>query len=93
MRQEVIRGLIKQYLKLEDTNPNKEELKKALKHELSVIIKESEDNISDYLLDGWINNELRLEIEEKHAIDISDTFEGVDFEPIKIPTLNLKRDA
>lgn len=93
MRQEVIRGLIKEYLKLEDTNPNKTELKKALKYELSLLIKEDENNITDYLLDGWINNELRTELEEKYQIDVSDTFEGINPEPIKIPTLNLKRDA
>ena len=67
-RTKVIRDLIKEYLKLEDSNPNKKELKSALKYELSLIIKESEDNISDHLLDGWINNELRTELEESFGL-------------------------
>ena len=67
-RTKVIRDLIREYLKLEDKHPNKEELKKALKYELSLIIKEPEDNISDYLLDGWINNELRTELEESFGL-------------------------
>jgi CRISPR/Cas system-associated protein Cas10 (large subunit of type III CRISPR-Cas system) len=93
MRKQVIRDLIKEYLKLEDDNLNKKELKAALKYELSLIIKEDENNITDYLLDGWINNELRTELEEKYQIDIEDTFEGINPQPINIPTLNLKKDA
>ena len=65
-RVKVIRDLIKEYLKLRDTNPNKKELKKALVYELSIRINQSEENISDYLLDGWINDELRIELEENN---------------------------
>jgi isopropylmalate/homocitrate/citramalate synthase len=67
-RTKIIRELIKEYLKLEDTNLNKNELKKALKYELSLIIKEEEENISDYLLEGWMNNELRTELEESFGL-------------------------
>jgi hypothetical protein len=66
-RVKVIRDLIKEYLKLGDTNPNKKELKKALVYELSIRINQSEENISDYLLDGWINDELRIELEENNV--------------------------
>lgn len=65
-RVKVIRDLIKEYLKLRDTNPNKKELKKALVYELSIRINQPEENISDYLLDGWINDELRIELEENN---------------------------
>lgn len=91
-RNKAIRELIKEYLKLEDTHPNKKELKKALKGEIAQGI-EDETDISDFLLDGWINNELRLELEENLQNEVEKTFEGINPEPINIPTLNLKRDA
>lgn len=76
-RTKIIRDLIKEYLKLEDSNPNKKELKSALKYELSLIIKESEENISDYLLEGWINNELRTELEESLGLHQQPTEEYI----------------
>ena len=64
MRQTAIRGLIKAYRDPKTTESTKEELKKALKHELSLITSEQEEMISDYLLNDWMDNEIRTELEE-----------------------------
>ena len=71
-RKETIRELVKEYLKLEDTHPNKKELKSSLISELAVNYNCDEDKVSDYLLDGWINNELKVELEEQYGLNQED---------------------
>ena len=71
-RRETIRELVKEYLKLEDTHPNKKELKSLLISELALNYHCDEDKVSDYLLDGWINNELKVELEEQYGLNQED---------------------
>ena len=71
-RKETIRELVKEYLKLEDNHPNKKELKSSLISELAVNYNCDEDKVSDYLLDGWINNELKVELEEQYGLNQED---------------------
>ena len=68
-RKETIRELVKEYLKLEDNHPNKKELKSLLISELALNYHCDEDKVSDYLLDGWINNELKVELEEQYGLN------------------------
>ncbi len=65
MRKNAIIGLIKAYRDLKTSEETKKELKKALKYELSLIIHEPEDKITDYLLNDWMDNEMRTELEEQ----------------------------
>ena len=99
MRKNVIRGLIKEYRNPKTSDVNKEEIKKALKYELSLIIHEPEDNITDYLLEDWMKNEERTETEERVQTWIKENIpdlaktqveEGVVF---TLPKLNLPKDA
>lgn len=64
MRKNVIRGLIKAYRDPHTSEGNKKELKKALISEFSLITSEPEELVSDYLLNDWMDNEMRTELEE-----------------------------
>ena len=91
-RKQAIRALIKHYIKLEDKHPNKKELKDALKYELSELIKEDEDKITDYLLNDWIENERRTELEEDLAKDFGLPPHNPDEDKVvfKLPKLDTK---
>ena len=64
MRQAAIRGLMRMYRDPSTSEGNRNELKEALRGELASISSESEELISDYLLNDWIDNEMRTELEE-----------------------------
>lgn len=64
MRQTAIRGLIKAYRDPSTSEGTKNELKEALRSELASISSESTEMISDYLLNDWMDNEIRTELEE-----------------------------
>ncbi len=64
MRQTAIRGLIKAYRDPSTSEGTKNELKEALRSELASISSESIEMISDYLLNDWMDNEIRTELEE-----------------------------
>ena len=65
MRKHAIRGLINAYRDLTTSEETKKEIKKALRYELSLVIAEPEDKITDYLLNDWMDNEMRTELEEE----------------------------
>ena len=70
MRKYAIRGLIKAYQDPTTSEGNKKEIKKALKGELSLIIHEPEESITDFLLQGWMENEMRTNLEEELAKEL-----------------------
>lgn len=95
MRKNVIRGLINAYRDEKTSESNKKELKKALRYELSLIIHEPEDKITDYLLNDWMDNEMRTELEEKLAEEWGLPPYNPDEDEVvfKLPKLNLPKDA
>lgn len=90
-RKENLRGLIKEYLNMEDTNLNKKEIKSFLKDEMMEVYSMKEEP-SEYLLKKWMENEMRTELEEKLAkefnIDTTLQKEAPTDVVFKLPNLN-----
>jgi hypothetical protein len=72
-REETIRGLMHEYNKLDNSHPNKKELKSVLEDELMFRFPESG---KPEMLDAWIKNELDNEIIEQAEQILSGSFEG-----------------
>ena len=88
-RDNIIRELMKEYQKLDNTNPNKKELKKCLIDELHLKFPISANEL---MLDAWIQNEMKNELEEKMEAFVSASFPNkthIEFTPetitIKVP--------
>lgn len=94
-RDRVVRELMKEYRKLDNSNPNKEEIRKCLIDEMNLKFPSMKD-INPPHLEGWIDNEFRNELEEKMEAFVSASFPNqsinVEFEEktIKIDTSNMK---
>ena len=86
---------MKEYRKLDKSNPNKEEIRKCLIDEMNLKFPSMKD-INESHLEGWIDNEFRNELEEKMEAFVSASFPnqtiGLQFEEdtIKIDTSKLK---
>jgi hypothetical protein len=88
-RDNIIRELMKEYEKLGDNHPNKKELKKCLVDELHLKFPTS---ANESMLDAWIQNEMKNELEEKLEAFVSASFPSnthIEFTPqsitIKVP--------
>lgn len=94
MRKNVIRSLIKEYHDPTTSEGNKKEIKKALIYELSLITSEPEELISDYLLEGWMDNEMRTELEERLAKELGLPPHNPEKGEVifRLPNLNLLKD-
>ena len=94
-RDNIVRELMKEYRKLDKSNPNKEEIRKCLIDEMNLKFPSMKD-INESHLEGWIDNEFRNELEEKMEAFVSASFPnqtiGLQFEEdtIKIDTSKLK---
>ncbi len=72
-REEAIRELMHEYKKLDNSHPNKKELRLALEAELMLNYPESG---KPEMLEQWIKNELDNEIIEQAEAILSGSFEG-----------------
>ena len=72
-REEAIRELMHEYKKLDNSHPNKKELRLALEAELMLNYPESG---KPEMLEQWIKNELDNEIIEQAENILSGSFEG-----------------
>tara|TARA_R110000803_G_C11712761_1_gene287157 strand:+ start:167 stop:490 length:324 start_codon:yes stop_codon:yes gene_type:complete len=72
-RKETIRELMHEYNNLEESHPNKKELKSVLEDELMFIFPNSG---TPAMLDAWIRNELKNELIEHAEVILSGSFEG-----------------
>jgi hypothetical protein len=92
-RDRVVRELMKEYRKLDNSNPNKEEIRKCLLDEMMLKFPQSGQ---EGWLEAWIDNEFRCELEEKMEAFVSASFPNqsinVEFEEktIKIDTSKIK---
>lgn len=64
---------MKEYVAMNDSNPNKKELKKALIDELMLKLPLSGN---PDMLDAWIQNELKNELEEQMEAAVSASFKN-----------------
>ena len=64
---------MKEYVAMNDNNPNKKELKKALIDEL--MLKFPQSGVTPPMLDAWIQNELKNELEERMEASVSASFQ------------------
>ena len=65
-RKETIRDLIREYMEMDETNLNKKEFKSFLVDEMKERYS-MKDEPTQHLLESWMKNELRTELEEKLA--------------------------
>ena len=72
-REEAIRELMHEYKKLDNSHPNKKELKSVLEDELMFRFPNS---AKPEMLEQWIKNELDNEIIEQAEAILSGSFEG-----------------
>ena len=70
-RDNVVRELMKEYQKLDNSHPNKKEIKKFLIDEL---MSKFPTSGNESMLEGWIQNEMKLELEEKLEAFVSASF-------------------
>ena len=92
IRKEVIREMMRAYREMDDSNPNKKEFYNALMDEMCMIYEF--DKPTTHLLEKWIDNEFRTELEEKLAKDFN-LEETLKKEPVtdyvfKLPNLDKK---
>jgi hypothetical protein len=90
-RNNIIRELMKEYRKLDNTNPNKKELRKCLIDEMNMRFP-SLTETNENFLEAWIQNEMKNELEEKMEAFVSASFPNrthIEFTPetitIKVP--------
>lgn len=94
-RRRVVRELMKEYRNMSDSNLNKVEVKKCLIDEMNLQFPSMKDSNESHL-EGWIDNEMRCETEEKMEAFVSASFPNqsinVEFEEktIKIDTSKMK---
>jgi hypothetical protein len=93
IKKEAIRDLMREYRDLNDTHPNKVELRNALVEEMCMIY-QMEEEPTNHLLEAWIDNEFRTELEEKlkKQFNIEDTLskEPVEDYKFKLPIFRKK---
>lgn len=70
-RDNIVRELMKEYQKLDNSHPNKKELRKCLVDELMLKFPTSGN---ESMLEAWIQNEMKLELEEKLEAYVSSSF-------------------
>ena len=90
-RKQTVVELMKDYLDMEDDNPNKKEIKSFLIDEMKLQYQLTEQP-TDYLLRSWIDNALRTDLEERLKKEF-----GIKDKPLKeeyitsIPVLKSKK--
>jgi hypothetical protein len=67
-RDNIVRELIKHYIELDANHPNKNKLKQNLMDEFNSKFPNSSN---ESLFDGWIQNEMKNELEEKMEAFVS----------------------
>ena len=72
-RSNIVRELMREYRKLDNSHPNKKEVKGFLVDEMNKLFPSMKD-INEAHLEGWIDNEFRNEIEEKMEAFVSASF-------------------
>ena len=70
-RDRVIRELMREYRNMDNTNPNKSEIKKCLIDEMIMKFPQSGQ---EGWLEAWIDNEFKCELEEKLEAFVSASF-------------------
>jgi hypothetical protein len=80
-RKQTVRDMIRAYMEMDDSNLNKKEFKSFLIDEMKEIYS-MKDKPTQHLLDKWMMNELRTELEEKLAKEFN-IEETLQKEPIE----------
>ena len=72
-RDNINRFLMKEYVAMDDSNHNKKELKKVL---IDKLMLEFPQSANPEMLDSWIQNELKNELEEQMEVSVSASFKN-----------------
>lgn len=84
-KKQAIRDMIREYIKMDDSNPNKKEFKSFLIDEMKERYS-MKDEPTQHLLESWMKNELRTELEEAFGLHQQPSTKGeviATFKPLQ----------